>query len=194
MVRCRIAMSMSEFSHYHPKAYRRLLAGMCAAMVAAGLVSSLVPRQGHGGVHFHDLALAVPVSEGTQPPVVPITSLPGSDGSAKPGSAPAALSASAAGALTVNGDVRGLGRIMNAAVFGDAQWGALDSLWTRESNWSPTAANRHSGACGIPQALPCSKIPDHSPQGQISWGLSYIQARYGTPSKAWTHEEAYGWY
>lgn len=196
MVRCRIAMSVTEFSYYHPRAYRRLLVTACAGMLAVGLGSSLMPHQGRGGgLSFTNLAMAVPTAaESAQPVVVPITQLPGSDGSAKPGTAAPAVSVPAAAALTVNGDVRGLGRIMNASVFGDGQWAALDALWTRESNWNPNSANRHSGACGIPQALPCSKIADHSPTGQISWGLSYIRGRYGTPSSAWTHEKAYGWY
>lgn len=75
-----------------------------------------------------------------------------------------------------------------------ANWIALYSLWNRESGWNPGAYNASSGACGIPQALPCSKIPDHSTRGQIEWGLGYIAADYGSPSAAWAHSEAYGWY
>jgi hypothetical protein len=71
---------------------------------------------------------------------------------------------------------------------------ALYNLWNRESGWNPNAMNSSSGACGIPQALPCSKIPDHSVQGQIEWGFGYIAARYGDPLNAWAHSESYGWY
>ncbi len=110
-----------------------------------------------------------------------ITLLPGGDGSA------VAAQATGSDAIT-------LGHIMNDARFGEAQWGALQQLWTRESQWNPAARNAHSGACGIPQALPCSKISDMSPAGQISWGLSYISSRYGTPSRAWAHELNFGWY
>ncbi|MEI7818751.1 MAG: ubiquitin-like domain-containing protein [bacterium] len=65
-----------------------------------------------------------------------------------------------------------------------SQWDALYILWTRESNWNPDSVNRSSGACGIPQAYPCSKITDKSTRGQIDWGLSYIAGRYGTPQNA----------
>jgi len=68
-----------------------------------------------------------------------------------------------------------------------AEWDALYQLWMRESGWNPRSANRSSGACGIPQAYPCSKIPDKSTAGQIAWGLNYIAGRYGSPSAAWAH-------
>lgn len=83
-------------------------------------------------------------------------------------------------------DVQAYARMRSAELFGDAHWPALQKLWQRESNWNPNARNPSSGACGIPQALPCSKIPDMSPRGQVEWGLSYIKARYGTPSRAWS--------
>lgn len=74
------------------------------------------------------------------------------------------------------------------------QWEALDILWgKRESGWNPKARNK-SGACGIPQALPCSKIKDKSITGQITWGLDYIADRYGSPARALAHSYARGWY
>jgi hypothetical protein len=84
--------------------------------------------------------------------------------------------------------------------WGVSQFGCLDRLWTKESKWSLTATNPTSGAYGIPQALPGTKMasagPDwrHNPLTQISWGLSYIQARYGSPCGAWAHSQASGWY
>lgn len=80
------------------------------------------------------------------------------------------------------------------------QWAALDALWTRESGWSNTARNSSSGAYGIPQALPPTKLPAagqaplSSGTAQIAWGLSYIKARYGNPVSAWAHELSNGWY
>ena len=80
------------------------------------------------------------------------------------------------------------------------QFSCLDSLWMAESGWNPTAENPASGAYGIPQALPGSKMASAGsdwqtdPGTQIRWGLSYIQASYGSPCGAWSHEEAYGWY
>ncbi|MBW3092775.1 G5 domain-containing protein [Bifidobacterium sp. 82T10] len=79
-------------------------------------------------------------------------------------------------------------------------WTALVKLWNRESGWSWSAENASSGAYGIPQALPGSKMADFGADWkndaavQIDWGLSYIAQRYGTPSKAWEHSEKEGWY
>lgn len=81
-----------------------------------------------------------------------------------------------------------------------AQWDCLDSLWTKESGWNQYAGNRSSGAYGIPQALPGSKMAtagadwQTNPATQIRWGLSYIASRYGTPCAAWSHFRARNWY
>ncbi len=81
-----------------------------------------------------------------------------------------------------------------------AQFRCLDHLWTRESNWNHRAMNRSSGAYGIPQALPASKmsVSGHdwrvNPKTQIKWGLRYIRSRYGTPCAAWAHFRSRGWY
>jgi hypothetical protein len=80
-----------------------------------------------------------------------------------------------------------------------SQFSCLDELWNRESGWSTTAANA-SGAYGIPQALPGSKMASAGPDWQtdaatqIKWGLGYIQGTYGSPCAAWAHEESTGWY
>lgn len=80
------------------------------------------------------------------------------------------------------------------------QFGCLDSLWTRESNWRVTAANPSSGAYGIPQSLPGSKMatvaPDWrtNPVTQIRWGLGYIGDRYGSPCGAWSFFQGHNWY
>lgn len=79
------------------------------------------------------------------------------------------------------------------------QWTALNNIAMAESGWSTTAKNP-SGAYGIPQALPGSKMasagPDYKTDAntQIKWMLSYIQSRYGTPEKAWQFHLANGWY
>jgi hypothetical protein len=81
-----------------------------------------------------------------------------------------------------------------------SQFGCLNSLWNAESGWNPAASNPGSGAYGIPQALPGSRMssagPDWqtNPATQIRWGLSYIKGVYGSPCAAWGHEEATGWY
>ena len=76
----------------------------------------------------------------------------------------------------------------------------LVMLWNRESSWNPNAINKKSGACGIPQSLPCSKMASEGAdyrtnyQTQVRWGLNYIKARYGSPSNAWGHSQRKGWY
>jgi len=79
------------------------------------------------------------------------------------------------------------------------QFGCLDNLWTRESGWRYNAENA-SGAYGIPQALPGSKMATSgadwqtNPATQINWGLGYIKSTYGTPCNAWAFWQANGYY
>jgi hypothetical protein len=74
-----------------------------------------------------------------------------------------------------------------------SQFTCLDAIWTRESNWNPRAENPYSGAYGIPQALPASKMASAGADyltnatTQIMWGLGYIKARYGSPCGAWSY-------
>jgi hypothetical protein len=69
-------------------------------------------------------------------------------------------------------------------------FGCLKDMWDRESGWRYDAENA-SGAFGIPQALPGSKMASAgadwqtNPATQIKWGLGYIKAIYGDPCKAW---------
>lgn len=83
--------------------------------------------------------------------------------------------------------------------WGSEQLGCLVALWDRESGWNVNAHNS-SGAHGIPQALPGSKMAsagadwETNPATQIAWGLDYIGGRYGTPCGAWEHSESAGWY
>ena len=74
--------------------------------------------------------------------------------------------------------------------WGADQYNCINRLWTRESHWNYKAHNYRSGAHGIAQALPASKMEVISsdwrtnPVTQIRWGLRYIEARYSTPCKA----------
>jgi type IV secretory pathway VirB10-like protein len=80
--------------------------------------------------------------------------------------------------------------------WGADQFSCLNSLWNRESGWRVHAANP-SGAYGIPQALPGSKMGagwQNSARVQVAWGLGYIKSRYGTPCGAWSHSQSSGWY
>lgn len=83
---------------------------------------------------------------------------------------------------------------------GSVQFTCLDKLFTRESHWRTRARNSSSGAYGIPQALPGSKMAwagadwRTNPVTQVKWGLHYIKARYGTACGAWAHSQRTGWY
>ena len=80
------------------------------------------------------------------------------------------------------------------------QFSCLDKLWTRESGWRWNARNPSSGAYGIPQSLPGSKMSSAgadwrtNPRTQVRWGIGYIKSRYGTPCGAWAHSQQTGWY
>ena len=87
----------------------------------------------------------------------------------------------------------------------DKGWTSYDvecliKLWNRESGWNIYSSNKHSGAYGIPQALPGSKMASCGSdwrtnyKTQIEWGLNYIAGRYGSPSRAWSSFCSKGWY
>ena len=84
--------------------------------------------------------------------------------------------------------------------FASGQFGCLLNLWNYESGWHMYAKNPSSGAYGIPQALPATKMASVGPDWktnattQIKWGLGYIKSRYGSPCGAWAHERAHSWY
>ena len=83
--------------------------------------------------------------------------------------------------------------LMLQAGFGIDQFPCLDNIFNKESGWNPLAENKGSGAYGIPQALPGSKMASvasdwrTNPATQIKWGIGYIKGRYDTPCKAWQH-------
>lgn len=203
---------VERFAFHHPKLYSRLLMGVLIVVLASGV----------GSVFANGSEISGPAALEVKPTMEPpkmktaqtkavqtgsrpagwegVTKLPGKDGSGSTASAASTQrsAATAKPAPVVNtqsvGSAVALGRSMNEEQFGDAHWPALQALWTRESNWNPAARNPSSGACGIPQALPCSKIKDMSPQGQIEWGLQYIKNRYGNPTNAWRFWLANNWY
>jgi hypothetical protein len=90
--------------------------------------------------------------------------------------------------------------MVSARGWGDEQFSCLVSLWNKESGWRVNAMNPSSGAYGIPQSYPGNKMASvgadwkTNPATQITWGLNYISARYGSPCGAWSHSEAVGSY
>ena len=84
--------------------------------------------------------------------------------------------------------------------FAEKEYKCLNQLWTQESNWNYKSRNKKSGAHGIPQALPATKMNVVStdwrtnPVTQIRWGLRYISIRYETPCKAWAKHKRSNWY
>jgi hypothetical protein len=194
---------VERFIFHHPKAYRHILTMGLVGVLMAGIGSIGTADQLAQSWADARPATRVELPAGQSVAEASATvrpagweaaqALPGADGSATATvAAPAATVAVQIAAST--GDVLSLGRSLNAVQFGDQYWPSLQALWTRESNWNPAARNRRSGACGIPQALPCSKIPDMSPQGQIQWGLGYIKQRYGNPAAAWSFWQQHHWY
>jgi len=103
-------------------------------------------------------------------------------------------------APAASGDPRAIAQAMLNARGQGSQFSCLDQLWNRESGWSLTASNASSGAYGIPQSLPGSKMASAGADWQtnaatqITWGLSYIAGRYGSPCAAWAHSQSSGWY
>ena len=82
----------------------------------------------------------------------------------------------------------------------EEQYSCLNKLWTKESHWNYKARNKVSGAHGIAQALPATKMEvvgtdwRTNPVTQITWGLKYINERYDSPCKAWSKFKRSRWY
>jgi hypothetical protein len=122
---------------------------------------------------------------------------------APPAPAPASQQQSAAppaAAPVPSGSAQQIAMSMLASYgWSSSQFSCLDPLWQRESGWNVYASSP-SGAYGIPQALPGSKMASAGADWQtnaatqIRWGLGYIQAIYGSPCGAWAHSQATGWY
>jgi len=115
-------------------------------------------------------------------------------------SAPPAVPAVPAAPVATAGSAQAIGKKMAAARgWGDDQYACLFQLWAHESGWRVNAANG-SGAYGIPQALPGSKMGVYgadwqtNPATQIAWGLAYVAGHYGTPCGAWSNWQSNGWY
>ncbi|MFI6152127.1 transglycosylase SLT domain-containing protein [Kitasatospora sp. NPDC051170] len=82
----------------------------------------------------------------------------------------------------------------------DAQFQCFSNIVKRESGWDYTATNKGSGAYGLVQALPGSKMASAgadwrtNPATQIKWGVGYMNSRYGSPCGAWSFWQSHNWY
>ncbi|MFE7814379.1 transglycosylase SLT domain-containing protein [Streptomyces sp. NPDC057433] len=117
----------------------------------------------------------------------------------------AALAAAACGTLIAAAPAQaattGSAQATAQSMIGDsAQYQCFSNIVQHESGWNPTATNASSGAYGLVQALPASKMASAgsdwktNPATQISWGLSYMNERYGSPCAAWDFWQANNWY
>jgi len=90
--------------------------------------------------------------------------------------------------------------LKNKYGYGDADFDCFNNIIIRESMWDIDATNPSSGAYGIPQALPGSKMASAgsdwrtNPATQITWAIGYMEDRYGSPCAAWSFKRANGWY
>jgi len=136
---------------------------------------------------------ATPAPAATPAPTKAPTKTPARTTAPKPTS-------TAAGCSTYSGNRLIACNMLPSFGFSTSQMPSLDKLWQHESGWRHTASNPSSGAYGIPQALPGTKMATAgsdwrtNPATQIKWGLGYIKQRYGTPNGAWAHFQSYNWY
>jgi Transglycosylase SLT domain len=165
--------------------------------VKAVLQGKGVPAQGTASPTAEEAAVILAANQGVTP----------GTGQANPNALGQAVATGASGNVSAGGaQNQAIGKLL-AAGYGwstGIQWDDLVRLWDQESGWSNTAQNPQSGAYGIPQALPYTKMPKAAwpasaggrsdPSSQVSWGLAYIKGRYGSPSAAWAHEQANNWY
>ncbi|WP_460784552.1 aggregation-promoting factor C-terminal-like domain-containing protein [Microbacterium tumbae] len=85
---------------------------------------------------------------------------------------------------------------MAAAGIAESDWGYVDYIVSRESGWNPNATNSSSGACGLVQALPCSKVPGngYNPVDNLRWGNGYAVGRYGSWGGAYNFWQSHHWW
>ncbi len=172
------------------------MAAVIDPSVAAEMVTKSNTLAGRGDVSPRELQSVVVAEDA-------VNSAAASDDARDPFTVSRIVQRSAAPAAGVPnpGTAQAIARSMlSARGWGNDQYSCLVSLWNKESHWNVSAHNVGSGAYGIPQALPGSKMASAgadwktNPATQISWGLGYISARYQTPCGAWASSQARGWY
>ncbi|MFJ2354296.1 lytic transglycosylase domain-containing protein [Frigoribacterium sp. NPDC087798] len=161
-------------------------------LTVAGAAVTVADRDAYGVTEY--------VPPPPPPVVVAETEKPEAPSGATSGSAKKSSSAPVAGTPDPGSAKAVAAELVAARGWGSDQYDCLVSLWQKESSWNVYASNRSSGAYGIPQALPGSKMGSvgadwqTNPATQITWGLNYIGGRYGNPCGAWAHSVANNWY
>jgi hypothetical protein len=172
------------------RASDRAARGDARSTPSAGATPSAIATTGAG---------PVPTTAAAKPARTPITVKPRPTRTATTKAAPPAGPVPA-GCGGYTGNRRTACSLLPGFGFAISQMPSLDKLWDHESGWNHLASNPSSGAYGIPQALPGSKMGSvaadwrTNPATQIKWGLGYIKDRYGSPSGAWSFWQANGWY
>lgn len=94
------------------------------------------------------------------------------------------------------GDAQAIAKRRVAEIWGEDQWPAFQALIQRESGWVVGNRNKSSGACGLAQAYPCSKLGGAygNAEGEVEWAINYVSRRYGTPASANSFQATRGWY
>jgi hypothetical protein len=167
-----------------------------ATIESAGTTASIATMQTlglAGGVASEQIPAAAMLSSATATAAAHVVAVPAS--------LPKKVAAPKQVAAAITGTPLQIAHIIaTRAGLSQQQWVCLDSLWQQESKFQTGARNRRSGAFGIPQALPASRMASAgadwrtNPATQVKWGLSYIRVRYGTACSAWTHWRRDRWY
>ena len=108
--------------------------------------------------------------------------------------------AQAATPTSASGSASSAQAIAHQMIPDPAQYAAFNKIVSHESGWNMHATNASSGAYGLVQALPASKMSSAgsdwktNPATQIKWGLNYMNSRYGSPAAAWNFWSTHHWY
>ena len=203
---------MSSFrtsSNRKPSQFTRKLPGSVVAVAAFASGATATALAGSAGPptapHAADAPAGVAVQQAGASPAVPVSPA-GPVGSTSPASMVSPPSVSQGRPVLLAYSAANYARAVARRMLPRFPWSVrkqfryLNWLWNRESGWNKYARNPYSGAYGIPQALPGSKMASAGPNWrsnattQIRWGLRYIRARYGSPRRAWNHSQATGWH
>lgn len=174
--------------------------------LAASIAASNEPQTTSGAAQSSGSAASSTPAASAPASSAPATSRPSSSPSSAPSSSASSSSRSSTpSSSSSSGDnspaaAQAYAQSRLNAMGQGGQFVCLVNLWNRESGWRWNASNRSSGAYGIPQSLPGSKMASAgadwrtNARTQVDWGLSYITGRYGTPCGAWQHSQTSGWY